>query len=75
MNRGAQHLLLRALAEHGFLGPSFFKGGPSRRMRLPDGVPYPFGGRCLPLAYAEWYAHQVERPGPRRSTLHVSSSV
>ena len=50
-------LLLRALSELGLLGPAFFRG----RIFLPDGVLYPFGGRTLVLAYAEWLQRHVER--------------
>lgn len=50
-------LLLRALTDLGLLGPSFFRG----RMFLPDGVPYPYAGRTLILAYAEWLQRHVER--------------
>ena len=51
-------LLLRALCELGFLGPAFFRG----RVFLAEGMPYPFGGKTLVLAYADWMQRQVERP-------------
>lgn len=65
----APGLLLRALMEAGFMGPQFFR---SRRMNLPQGVAYPFGGKCLPFAFAEWYVGKVERSSPKKSLYQAS---
>ena len=54
-------LLLRGLRELGFIGPAFFTG----RTFLAEGVAYPFRGRTLVLAYAEWLQRHVERTGSR----------
>jgi len=55
-------LVMRALLQLGFMGPSFFGQGPF----LPKGVPYMFPGRCLPLAFAEYFQDLVEQTGAKK---------
>jgi hypothetical protein len=55
-------LVMRALLQLGFMGPSFFGQGPF----LPKSVPYMFPGRCLPLAFAEYFQDLVEQTGAKK---------